>query len=248
MADINTKVSLDERNAGHVKPIMRMMGNMIKDAFVDGLNEPYSSYTRNYRPETLVDAYQCAMEQYAANCRRSKKTNNNPLRSGNVKSGTRSNTFQNNFMRPNTFQNNFVKPNTFQNNFVRPNTFQNNFMRPNHFQNNSVRPNYVPRPTNFNRPTPMEIDNSTKHRRPNQFNTSPQRPYYPKYTVEELTCTEQNQDPYWYDEASNCPPYEYTDDPSQTTDIETIDNENQSSDGIDEEVNFSIADQPTPDI
>lgn len=198
-ADMNAKISLDNNNEGHVEPIMRMIGAMIRDAFVDGLNEPYSSYTRNYRPGTLIEAFQCASEQYAAHCRRqkrvghSKKPSNNPLPQPTFNNYGRlvpARPIQANY-------NNRQFP-TMNNQFLRP---PNQFPRP---LNQPNRPaNQLPRPANqFPKPSPMEVDSSQRYRRPTQFNNvfrNPNqqipRPHFsnsPNYVVEELTCTEQN--------------------------------------------------------
>jgi hypothetical protein len=163
---------------------MRVLGQMIKDAFIDGLNEPYSSYTRNFRPETLVKAYQCATDQHNANARKREKFNY-----------TKSNSTPN-YQLPKIFSRN-TPP--IQKIF----TPQNQFRQP--------PPGLPPKPQP--KPTPMDIDRSirsrniqymnrntgaipkTPHGFPNSQNIFRQQPNRtalqnnsnPRYTVEELT-------------------------------------------------------------
>lgn len=70
---IEDKIRLDPLNEGHEDAIMRVLSEQVKNGFIDGLNDPYDKYTRNYRPATLLDAYQCAQQQVAAEERKNLK-------------------------------------------------------------------------------------------------------------------------------------------------------------------------------
>lgn len=83
-ATLNQKISLDLAYEGSVPAVMHFVGEMTKNAFIDGLNEPISTYTRNYRPTNLVDAYQAAQEQTSAmNRKKQKNLIQNPYKQKN---------------------------------------------------------------------------------------------------------------------------------------------------------------------
>lgn len=148
MSDINAKVMLDEENEGHEDALIRFVGNLVRDGFIDGLNEPFGSYTRNARPANLREAFQVAKEQYEASGRKRERNPGFPrvLPPPPRNSGPFSAPFvQRNFAPPaGPF-----RPRNSNPPFDRP---------PMNFQNR--RPN----PQNFQRPVPMEVDQSLRSR------------------------------------------------------------------------------------
>ena len=74
-ASISQKIYLDANYRSHEGAVMHFVSTLTMNSFIDGLNEPYSSYTRNYRPTTIREAYQAAQEQYLANLRKREKNN-----------------------------------------------------------------------------------------------------------------------------------------------------------------------------
>lgn len=51
--NINQKIALDDRYENHVNAVMLFANDLIKNAFIDGLNDPVSGNVRSYRPESL---------------------------------------------------------------------------------------------------------------------------------------------------------------------------------------------------
>ena len=51
---LNQKICLDSFYDGHEHAVMHFVEIITKNAFIDGLNEPMSSYTRNYKPTNLA--------------------------------------------------------------------------------------------------------------------------------------------------------------------------------------------------
>lgn len=139
LADINSKISLDPESQGHVAPIMRIIGEQIKNAFIDGLNEPYSSYTRNYRPQTLVDAYHSAREQYAANMRKKEVTSSTTQRAVPQQQSK-------NVQRP------YIPIPQYHPSYIPRYTGA--------IPRNSIPPKIPPKP--FAKPVPMDVDKSQK--------------------------------------------------------------------------------------
>lgn len=72
-AKINQKINLVPQYQGHIPAVTHFASQLVKDAFIDGLNNPYSAYTRNSQPQTLVEAYQTAQRQVQADERKSEK-------------------------------------------------------------------------------------------------------------------------------------------------------------------------------
>lgn len=210
LTDITAKINLDPENAGHTDHILRYVRNMIKDAFIDGMNEPYSAYTRNFRPDTLVEAYHCAKEQISADTRKRQRNNSHQKPVTNVRLPMKSHyglppliprpSFSQFAFRPT-----FVPPTNVQRTPF--NKFSPQGAIPKTFGNQQ-------RPNSFPKPIPMDVDPSLKTRQSNfgvkpQFNQNYQRPsfnrnngfqcnnnYQPRFTTEELTNIEQG---YEYD-------------------------------------------------
>lgn len=190
-ADIHTKIQLDPENNGHVQAIMRILNILIRDSFIDGLNEPYSSYTRNFRPEDLREAYQCAAEQLSADKRKNKQSSpSTPKTLTPPRPPLNQRRFSpqapHSFSQVRPFQSSYqnFNPNRnyqqFNSNFPRPRAQQ--YSNSAQIRNPNNRPQHP-------RPTPMEIDNSGQFRMPTQnrpyFNNWEQHPIYP-YDYEPL--------------------------------------------------------------
>lgn len=215
-SNINSKIRLDPTHAGHYDNIMMVMSNMIKDAFIDGLNEPYSSYTRNYRPTSLTDAYSCVREQYSANERKKAKSTNSQMRM-TQKIGLNGPAMMN-VPRYNSYRPPFIPQRP---NLPRPINYQtrpfNQQQRPHNFQprpfNFQPRPfNIQPRPFNsqpgqwtphksFENPTPMDVDRSLRSRQANGFINNNEF-YWPEeaYWNNEQNFTQE----YFSNEEGNC--------------------------------------------
>ncbi|CRK86808.1 CLUMA_CG000639, isoform A, partial [Clunio marinus] len=74
-AQINQKISAEPRYEGHTNAVTHFASQLTKNAFIDGLNYPYSALTRNANPATLVAAFRAAETQFMADARiRSKNT------------------------------------------------------------------------------------------------------------------------------------------------------------------------------
>lgn len=176
LSNIHNKISLDPENEGHVGPIMRVMNIIVRDAFIDGLDPQYASYTRNFRPESLIEAYQAAQEQFIADQRVKEK--NNRVKGKQV-TQERGNNIRHNFyvnrnsnMRPNNYyrfgnNGNFGGNNRPQNNYYNNNNYNrpqqnNNYNRPQ--QNNNYNRPQQPRPV------PMDVDPSIRSRQFNRQN------------------------------------------------------------------------------
>lgn len=73
LSDITAKLLLDKETKPCVKVLTKSYEDMILNSFVDGLIEPYSTLTRTSRPNTLLSAFQGALDQYNATQRRKEK-------------------------------------------------------------------------------------------------------------------------------------------------------------------------------
>lgn len=73
LSDISAKISLDQEMKVCAKPLLSSYECMIRNAFVDGLNEPYATLTRASRPTNLNEAFQSATEQFNASQRRKER-------------------------------------------------------------------------------------------------------------------------------------------------------------------------------
>lgn len=210
LADINSNISLDPENEGHETSIMRIIERMIKDAFIDGLNEPISSYTRNCKPNNLREAYQFSSEQFSAHDRKKER---------------------NNFSFKNSSAGFLPKiPHKAQPSFTPRFPFIPNRQTsyPNQFAKHPMA-NYS------QKPTPMEVDPSNRVKqsgifKPNPFNQRPfnannnfRRPFQNAFQnrapfpvrnpviVEELTATDNNNDPnYALDYSNYSSDYDYS--------------------------------------
>jgi hypothetical protein len=224
LADINAKITLDINNLGHEQAIMRVINRMTTDAFIDGLNQPYSSFTRNANPADLPSAYRLALHQTLGERRKGERINLNRPVSSNLPQGR---SFQNpprpsNLPRSNNFPT-FPRTNYF------PNSPQANIATPpRNFPN---YPRFYPQnptlPPRQPRPVPMEVDRSIRsnqiqymnrnaprnpqiNRNPppnvqhsNRFQQQMRNPT-PQIQIEELTNMDQDleYDPYDYQDLS----------------------------------------------
>lgn len=167
--DISIKVSNDVNYAAHQQAVMHFVRMLTRNSFIDGLNEPYSSYTRNYRPNTLSEAYKAALAQQQAEARKkdrfpSSQTQDRPSSQNRYQRGENS---QNRFQRGENSQNQTRQQNPPQrSNYVpRDNAARENATRD--FQNAPRGQQNVSRFQRQNvgvNPTPMEVDASTRSR------------------------------------------------------------------------------------
>lgn len=249
-SEINAVVSLDTENQGHVPAIMRVMKLMIKDSFIDGLKEPYSSYTRNARPDTIQDAKSFALDQETAKSRKLRKFPTN-LISKTIPKQT------NNYNpRPN-FNQNFRtqhQPNTPTPMDVDASTRMRYRPNQNFPQNYRPNQNFPQRFPNSNQNFPQRYPNPNQ----NQNYQPPARPFYqqgqpqqsqirniprnsfqnaPKWSSEELSNNETYPDPYeeHYNHAEN-----------QDEDVENTEQDSETND-IDD-LNFSVEPPPNEAI
>lgn len=182
--DISQKVRQEATYNGHHVAVMHFVEMLTRNAFIDGLNHPYSLYTRNYRPETLEQAFRAAQEQMLADARRkdrfpslsrdnSQRRNNQRFQRGNQAQSSQnpprnsggqndSRNFNENFApRPQTHQNdsrNFNAKFSPRSQANHQNSFQNSRGFSGNFQQNS------PRAYQNQNATPMEVDPSTRSR------------------------------------------------------------------------------------
>lgn len=165
--DISIKINQDPNYENHQNAVMHFVRMLTKNSFIDGLNEPYSSYTRNYRPDTLQDAYKAALAQQLAEARKKDR-----FPSSQDKSSS-----QNRFQRGENPNNQTRQQNSaHRSNFVpRENANRENATRdfqnaPRGQQNASRSVSYQQNPRQFQRqtvgvnPTPMEVDVSMRSR------------------------------------------------------------------------------------
>lgn len=150
-ANINQKILLDIRYDGHADAVMTFVREITKNAFIDGLNEPYNLTVRGSRPQTLEDAKSAADEQFQS-----------VLRSRHYEGRAQSSKvagFAQNFSRAPS------QP-RIPNNFQRP-AQQNQIFAP-RFNNSNVNQNagnYRPNAQrSFSNVSPMEVDPSMRSR------------------------------------------------------------------------------------
>lgn len=167
-ASINQKILLDNNYEGHEGAVMHFVNGMLKDAFIDGLNEPISSYTRNYRPADMVDAYRAAQEQLGALGRKAQKIS--------IQNPNKTRLQANNFQRPQNYQNyqnnnqqqyrnqRFPNRQNFQQNL--PQNVQQNFQQnlPHNVQQNTPQRNVLQRYNNPQRNTQNQPGPSGQYR------------------------------------------------------------------------------------
>lgn len=164
---ISIKIGQDENYANHQNAVMHFVRMLTKNSFIDGLNEPFSSYTRNYRPDTLSAAYKAALAQQLAEARKQERFSSSQDRLSS----------QNRFQRGENSRNQTRQQNSPQrSNFVpRENATRENATRdfqnaPRFQQNASRNASYQQNSRQFQRqnsaanPTPMDVDASTRSR------------------------------------------------------------------------------------
>jgi hypothetical protein len=83
---------------------------MIKNAFIDGLNQLHSTITLSSRPKTLLEAFQVAQNSELASLRKVEKRTKTTGSTAQQKNNLRNKNVQNNFNQPNVSQ-----PKLFQN-------------------------------------------------------------------------------------------------------------------------------------
>lgn len=66
---ITEKIHLTQAYNGHAQYVAHYACDAVKNSFIDGLNPPYSAFTRNANPESLANAFQIANQQFLANAR-----------------------------------------------------------------------------------------------------------------------------------------------------------------------------------
>ena len=186
---INQKINLDVTYNGHTDAVTHFASQLVKNAFIDGLNRPYGAYTRNARPDSLIAAFQVAREQYLADNRiqekqtlnqkasfdaQKKKNFGNPRTQGNFQRASTAQN-QNNFQRASNsqgqnYQEQFSgqRPRTSQG-FVRNNPQQ--FVGRNNFRTNQAQ--YQDQnQASIQKPTPMEVDTSGRSRQTQPMSVS----------------------------------------------------------------------------
>lgn len=161
--DISQKVHQVPQYAGHQNAVMHFVQMLTRNAFIDGMNEPYSSYTRNYRPDTISAAYKAALAQQLAYERKKDKFSSRTGQRDDSQPSS-SNRFQRggNSQTQNRSQNFAQKGNNFQS---APRNLQQNVSR--NFQQDSAPRGFQRQNANANviaNPTPMETDNSVRSR------------------------------------------------------------------------------------
>lgn len=173
-ANINQKIVLDERYQGHIDAVMIFVNEITKNAFIDGLNEPYNLTVRGFRPLSLEEAKSAAEEQIQSVQRNQSFSHHSQGQyNQNNFNNSRGNSRMNNNQRQNLNQNRNDSNKNYndKNNFYNRNdgNYRQNFPQTSNFNQNqnageSFRQN-APR-NNFSRqnPTPMEVDPSTRSR------------------------------------------------------------------------------------
>lgn len=158
--DISQKVQQDQNYQGHHVAVMHFVEMLTRNAFIDGLNEPYSLYTRNYRPQSLEEAYRAAQEQMLAVSRKKERFPSNISRENSQK--PRGNQ---NFSRGNQAQASQSFP---RNSGRNPENASRNFNRNSQLPENASRnfnANFQPSSSRaLQNSTPMEVDTSVRSR------------------------------------------------------------------------------------
>lgn len=80
------KLLASEETKSCAKILMDNFEAMILNAFIDGLFDNLSTMTRIYRPKSLLEAYQCALDLHNANLRKRSTNNNVPQHQRNFTS------------------------------------------------------------------------------------------------------------------------------------------------------------------
>lgn len=170
-SNINQKIVLDERYQGHENAVMIFVREITKNAFIDGLRDPYNLTVRGFRPQSLEEAKSAADEQIQS-VLRNKMFNASTSQAVQPRVNPRQN-FQNNNVRQFSNQSNNIRPNSYQGSNIRLNSDQ-SFQNRGQFQNqgrnfNTAQPRFnLPQSQinpnqNFNarqnsRPEPMDAE------------------------------------------------------------------------------------------
>lgn len=148
LADITAKIMLDQEMRNCAKTLTTNHECMITNAFIDGLNEPYSTLVRVSRPKNLNEARQGAMEQYNAAQRKKEKHTKAVI-------APQKTAFKPAMQHPNTWQNNRFP--------VRPHfsqlPFRQQFNQP--FRQQFNQPTFRTQP-NFQQPRPVNPPNTNQ--------------------------------------------------------------------------------------
>lgn len=151
-SSISEKIQLDATYQGHENAVIHFASNFTMNAFIDGLNPRYASFTRNARPANMSEAYHIASQHVQADRRAKSKMEMTAKLTVNSSAVSRRNIPQN---RPSPPQSRPAYQNRQTNQRDPPQNFNPAPRGPaNNFQN--VR--------NVDAPAPMEVDNSRRSR------------------------------------------------------------------------------------
>ena len=134
-SNINQKIVLDQRYTGHVNAVMIFVNEITKNAFIDGLNNPYNLTVRSFRPNSLEEAKSAAEEQFQSMLRNKMFDQASNSRNDSSRGNSRQTPTQNDLPRGNS----------------RPNTFQSG-TRPNFGQKFQAQTQPPPQNQNFSQP------------------------------------------------------------------------------------------------
>lgn len=179
---ISSAISMDDEWRGHEEALIKLYNKISLDRFIRGLGEPLSLFCKNYKPNSLAQAYHYCVDYLNVSARNApfSGTQNAPV------PAPRGNLPQKPVHPPRMFNNSPIPPprqNNFQHPSPRNNHMPNAAHRQNPFQNQPFR-NYqqfnppprnvfVPNRTFYprqNNPEPMEIDPSVRSRQVNYGN------------------------------------------------------------------------------
>lgn len=137
-SNINQKIVLDARYAGHENAVMIFVREITKNAFIDGLRDPYNLTVRGFRPQSLEEAKSAADEQIQS-----------VLRNKMFKAST-SQASQPRVNRQNFQNSNNVRQYSNQSQNIRPNSYQGSNIRSNSDQSLQNKGQFQNRGQNFN--------------------------------------------------------------------------------------------------
>lgn len=72
-AKINEKINLEPTYRGHTAAVSHFAATLMKEAFIDGLNDPHSALVRSSDPRTMIEAFNFARRQCDADVRKNEK-------------------------------------------------------------------------------------------------------------------------------------------------------------------------------
>lgn len=173
-ASINQKIALDARYVGHVPAVMTFVSEITKNAFVDGLNDPFNLTVRGVRPASLEEAKSAAEEQFQSVERNKKFNSFNTVKSGQSAQNFQKSKFQN--RSPFLGSQNQQQPSTsapYQQQQTSPAQYQQPRPNPAFKNNPSQRNNFIPRPNfprqeQFQSQSPIENDPPARSRQISQ--------------------------------------------------------------------------------